>query len=158
MKLKVNPLLCPSSLEVLMLFTIFGLNTNVLHILSFKYNHLIIHSQQFLQHRQKQREQHNKLKSTAKIMVPIIDNNDIFFCAVHLPFHSCSSTSFRTFSTSWFAKCKFPSWVGTLFIGVSNSISPKGSASTVISQQSCVRFNGLLVPLFVLLTEWTVRT
>jgi len=88
-----------------MLFTILGLNTIVLHILSFKYHHLIICSQQFLQQWKKQQEQHNKLKSTTKIMVPIIDNNDIFFCAVCLPFHSCSSTSFRTFSTLWFAEC-----------------------------------------------------
>ena len=37
-KLKVNPLLCPSSLEVLMLFTILGLNTIVLHILCLSFH------------------------------------------------------------------------------------------------------------------------
>jgi hypothetical protein len=95
-KLKVNPLLCPSSLEVLMLLTILGLNTIVLCILSSKYHHLITHSKQFPQQRQKEQEQHNK-KSTTKIMVPIIDNNDEFFCAVRLTFHSSSSTSFWTF-------------------------------------------------------------
>jgi hypothetical protein len=152
-----NPLLCPSSLEVLMLFTILGLNTIILDILSSKYHHLIICSQQFLQQWQKQQEQHNKLKSTTKIMVPITDNNDIFFCALYLPFHSHSSTSFCTFSTLWFAKCKPISWARMLFTGVYNCISPKRRASTVISQKSCVRFNGWLIPLFVLLTEWTVR-
>jgi hypothetical protein len=44
-----------------------------------------------------------------------------------------------------------------LFIGVSNCILPKQSASKVISQQSCVRLKVWLIPLFVLLTEWALR-
>jgi len=129
------PLLYPS-VVVLILFTTFGLNTIVLHVLSSKYHHLIIRSQQFLQQWQRQQQQHKRLKNTTKIMVLNTDDKVMLPFAVCINFHSCSSTSFWTFSTLWFGKCNSPLWVGMLFTGISNCILPKGSShlTTVMCQ------------------------
>jgi hypothetical protein len=110
-KLKVSPLRCLSSLEVLTLFTILGPNTIVIHLFSSKY-HLINRDQQFLQQRQKQQK---KIWNDTKIVVPMIDNNYICFPTECLAFDSCLSTRFLTFSTLWLAKCKSASCYGMFF-------------------------------------------
>jgi hypothetical protein len=85
-------------LAVRALFTILGLNTIVLIIIIKipppRNPYPTIPTATANQHQQQRQQQHKKLKNTTKIIVPIIDNNDILFSAVCVTCYSCSSVSF----------------------------------------------------------------
>jgi hypothetical protein len=149
-----SPLPRPAS-AVLTLFTILGLNTMVPYLLS-KYHHFIALYQQFLR-RHRQQQQHKIHKTSTKTKVLFIASDDLSFSAIWLTFPSCALTSFWTLSTLWFANRISSSWVEIPFTGIFNLNSPKVSMSTVISQQSGVKFKGWIALLPVLLTEWTVK-